>query len=58
MTWIESFPVPGQRGKYLFFVEFQGHAGELRARRALAALGKRASRLTVLGSYAEAEVIG
>lgn len=58
MTWIESFPVRGQRGKYLFFVEFQGHAGELRARRALAALEKRASRLTILGSYAEAEVIG
>lgn len=58
MTWIESFPVPGQRGTYLFFIEFQGHASELRARRALAALEKRASRLTVLGSYAEAESIG
>ncbi|MGI9430541.1 MAG: prephenate dehydratase, partial [Bythopirellula sp.] len=26
MTWIESFPMPGQRGRYLFFVEFLGHA--------------------------------
>jgi chorismate mutase/prephenate dehydratase len=58
MTWIESFPVPGERGSYLFFVEFQGHASELRARRALASLEKRASRLTILGSYAQAEVIG
>ena len=58
MTWIESFPLPGQRGRYLFFVEFQGHASELRARRALAALAKRATRLTVLGSYAQAEPIG
>lgn len=58
MTWIESFPVPGQRGTYLFFVEFQGHASELRARRALASLEKRASRLTILGSYAQAEAIG
>ena len=58
MTWIESFPIPGQRGSYLFFVEFQGHASQLRARRALAALGKRALRLTVLGSYAQAEPIG
>ena len=58
MTWIESFPVPGQRGRYLFFVEFQGHASELRARRALAALEKKALRLTVLGSYAQAEPIG
>ena len=58
MTWIESFPLPGQRGRYVFFVEFQGHASELRARRALAALEKRATRLTVLGSYAQAEPIG
>jgi len=58
MTWIESFPVPGQRGQYLFFVEFQGHANELRARRALASLDKKAQRLTVLGSYAQAEPIG
>lgn len=57
MTWIESFPLPGQRGRYVFFVEFQGHATELRARRALAALAKRAVRLTVLGSYAQAEPI-
>ncbi|MDZ4657028.1 MAG: prephenate dehydratase [Bythopirellula sp.] len=58
MTWIESFPLPGQRGRYVFFVEFQGHATELRARKALAALEKRAVRLTVLGSYAQAEPIG
>ena len=58
MTWIESFPLPGQRGRYVFFVEFQGHASELRARKALAALEKRANRLTVLGSYAQAEPIG
>jgi chorismate mutase / prephenate dehydratase len=58
MTWIESFPLPAQRGRYVFFVEFQGHATELRARKALAALEKRATRLTVLGSYAQAEPIG
>ncbi|MCA9231987.1 MAG: prephenate dehydratase [Planctomycetales bacterium] len=58
LTWIESFPLPGQRGRYLFFVEFQGHASELRARRAIASLEKKATRLTVLGSYAHAEAIG
>jgi len=58
LTWIESFPLPGQRGRYLFFVEFQGHAGELRPRRAIASLEKKATRLTVLGSYAQAEPIG
>ena len=58
MTWIESFPMPNQRGRYLFFVEFQGHASELRARRALASLEKKCLRLTVLGSYAQTEPIG
>jgi chorismate mutase/prephenate dehydratase len=57
MTWIESFPVPGSLdpktggGRYLFFVEFQGHRTELRARRAVASLEKKATRLEVLGSY-------
>jgi len=58
MTWIESFPMRGHRGRYLFFVEFQGHASELRARRALASLEKKCLRLTVLGSYAQTEPIG
>ena len=57
LTWIESFPLTGQRGSYLFFVEFQGHASQLRARKALDSLSKRALRLTVLGSYAQAEPI-
>ncbi|MEM8943757.1 MAG: prephenate dehydratase [Planctomycetota bacterium] len=58
MTWIESFPMPGQRGRYLFFVEFLGHSDDLRARRALASLEKKTERLTILGSYAQAEPIG
>lgn len=58
MTWIESFPMPGQRGRYLFFVEFQGHASDLRVRKALALLEKKTKRLTMLGSYAQAEPIG
>lgn len=58
MTWIESFPIPGHRGRYLFFVEFIGHQGEVRARRAIASLEKKALRLEVLGSYAQAEPVG
>ena len=58
MTWIESFPMPGQRGRYLFFVEFLGHTSDLRVRRALASLEKKTERLTVLGSYAQADPIG
>lgn len=57
MTWIESFPMPGSRGQYVFFVEFQGHQTELRARRALALLEKKSTRLTVLGSYPEADPV-
>jgi len=58
LTWIESFPVPGCRGRYLFFVEFQGYPTELRPKRALASLEKKALRLDVLGSYAQADPIG
>jgi chorismate mutase / prephenate dehydratase len=58
MTWIESFPIPGHRGRYLFFVEFVAHESDLRARRAIATLRKKALRLVVLGSYAQMEPIG
>ncbi len=58
MTWIESFPIPGHRGRYLFFVEFVGHQSELKARRAIASLAKKALRLEILGSYAQGEPVG
>jgi chorismate mutase / prephenate dehydratase len=58
MTWIESFPIPGHRGRYLFFVEFVGHHDEPRAGRAIETLAKHSLRLEVLGSYAQAEPVG
>jgi chorismate mutase/prephenate dehydratase len=58
MTWIESFPIPGHRGRYLFFVEFVGHSAEPRAKRAIATLTKKSLRLEVLGSYAQGEPVG
>lgn len=58
MTWIESFPVAGSRGRYLFFIEFVGHADEARSKKAIAALEKKAQQLVVLGSYASREPIG
>ena len=58
MTWIESFPIPGHRGRYLFFVEFVGHQSDLKARRAIATLTKKALRLAILGSYAQGEPVG
>jgi chorismate mutase/prephenate dehydratase len=58
MTWIESFPIPGSRGRYLFFVEFVGHESEPRSRKAIDTLAKRSLRLEVLGSYAQMEPVG
>lgn len=54
LTWIESFPLPGAKAEYLFFVELEGHAADLRVRRALAALESKAMKLNVLGSYPKA----
>lgn len=51
LTWIESFPMPDTPNEYLFFVEFQGHPAEARAKRALASLQRKTVRLEVLGSY-------
>jgi chorismate mutase/prephenate dehydratase len=58
MTWIESFPIPGSRGRYLFFIEFEVHQDDPAARRAITALMKNSVRLEVLGSYAQTEPIG
>jgi chorismate mutase/prephenate dehydratase len=51
LTWIESFPVPEQRGAYLFFVEMEGHETDNRVRRAAEALARRTLRLEILGSF-------
>ena len=58
LTWIESFPMPGELGGYIFFVELEGHRSDLRVRRAIAALEKRCKRVVVLGSYAVAAAVG
>jgi len=57
MTWIESYPMPGSRGRYLFFVEFEAHQDDPPARRAIAALKKCSLRVEVLGSYAQTEPV-
>jgi chorismate mutase / prephenate dehydratase len=58
MSWIESYPIPGSRGRYLFFVEFEGHQDDPPARRAIAALAKNALRIEILGSYAQTAPVG
>jgi chorismate mutase/prephenate dehydratase len=55
LTWIESFPMPETPNEYLFFVEFQGHPEEQRARRAVASLARKTVRLEILGSYPATE---
>ena len=51
LTWIESFPMPNEPGKYLFFVDLEGHRTQMKIRRALTALEKKNARVVVLGSY-------
>jgi len=58
MTWIESFPVPRSPGRYLFFVEVEGHESDLRLRRAVASLEKKTLQLKILGSYPRIDPIG
>ena len=58
LTWIESFPMRGTKSEYIFFVEFEGHPTDVRARRALASLRKKVVRLEVLGACARTEPVG
>lgn len=58
LTWIESFPVPGTRGAYLFFVEMEGHETDPVVERAFAQLKKKTLRLEMLGSYPVTQPIG
>jgi chorismate mutase/prephenate dehydratase len=58
MTMIDSYPIPGSLGRYLFFVEFDGHEDDPPVRRAFSSLKKKAHRVDVLGSYARCEPIG
>lgn len=48
---IESRVRAGDPWRYAFFVDFEGHAEEAAARRALAELAREAQSLRVLGSY-------
>jgi len=57
LTWIESFPMPGSKNEYLFFVELEGHQTDSRVKRALDALRRKTARLDLLGSYAKAAAV-
>jgi len=51
LTWIESFPIPDSKRAYLFFVEMEGHQTDTPVQRAMTALGGKALRLEILGSF-------
>lgn len=56
LTWIESFPAKGPGQEYVFFVDFEGHVEDQKAKRTLAALKEHCEQLSVLGSYPIAQV--
>ncbi|MDX1947282.1 MAG: prephenate dehydratase [Pirellulaceae bacterium] len=58
LTWIESFPMPGSKNEYLFFVELEGHQVDSRVKKAILALARKTARLDILGSYARGHAIG
>ncbi len=55
---IESRPLIGSPGKYVFYIDLQGTADEERVKRALGHLGEIAADVKVLGSYPCAEIGG
>jgi chorismate mutase/prephenate dehydratase len=57
LSWIESFPAPGPKQEYLFFVDFEGHAEEPKVKRLLTALQDHCSQVSVLGSYPVAKLL-
>lgn len=56
LTWIESFPLPGSRNEYLFFIELEGHEMDQGVAATISNLTKRAQRLEILGSYPKHEL--
>ncbi|MDA7951043.1 MAG: prephenate dehydratase [Pirellulaceae bacterium] len=57
LTWIESFPKVGTDSEYRFFIEIEGHLKEMKVKRTLESLQKKAHRLEILGTYQRAEAV-
>lgn len=55
LTWIESFPLRGPQGGYLFFLDFEGHEKEARVARTLQQLAVDAVALSILGSFPQSQ---
>lgn len=57
LTWIESFPMPGTKNEYLFFVEVEGHESNPKVQKTLQALQRKTVRTVILGSYPQSQVV-
>jgi len=57
LTWIESFPFRAAKGEYVFFVEFEGHSTDAKAKKVIGELQENCLTLSVLGSFPAAEPI-
>ncbi len=53
---IESRPLVGSPGKYVFYIDLEGTIGEERVKRAVGHLGEIAADVKVLGSYRRAAI--
>ncbi|MBL7685499.1 MAG: prephenate dehydratase [Deltaproteobacteria bacterium] len=51
LTKIESRPLKGRAWEYIFFVDLDGHAQDLKVSKALAKMNQKCAFLKVLGSY-------
>ncbi|MDP1465972.1 ACT domain-containing protein, partial [Klebsiella pneumoniae] len=54
LTKIESRPVRGDLGKYIFFLDIQGHRLDEKVKSAIGQIGEKALFLKLLGSYPRA----
>lgn len=57
LTKIESRPIRSDLGKYIFFLDIEGHRNDPVVERALEELDKRALFLKVLGSYPKGKLL-
>lgn len=51
LSWIESFPLPGSKNEYIFFVDIEGHIENANVKKAVEAVERLATRFNCLGSY-------
>lgn len=51
LTRVESRPAKAELGKYIFYIDFQGHREDIHCKRVLSIIKEKTSKLKVFGSY-------